>query len=318
MNAAKPIELKFAVWGVGGETRMSDAWMNEVEQRTLGRIHFTRHYYSSGGKPEIDPAAGNDVLVGGREHPLLDLIQTPYIIPNASTGSRIVAQLYAEFEEFRQELSGVKTLGLGTGALMAIISSKTWGPIRKLEDLKGARTRSLQPIDAALELLGAVPLHPTTFEEIGQMLEKGQLDAAVIGIGLVQGRQLVRQAPYCNVGEGASISMHPMRTFMKWEAWNDLPEDIRRVLDEMGPSGGDSWYAAKNGEIFDRTIPEASEYILKNGGEIVTIPRQEMARWIEVLQPLREQKITALEAVGLPGRRFFQRILDLVQKYSVT
>jgi TRAP-type transport system periplasmic protein len=314
---AEAIELRFAVWGVGGETQMSDAWMDEVEKRTRGRVHFERHYYTAGYGQKIEASAFNDVLAIGGEYPLLDLIQTPYIIPNSSVGSRVVAQLYAEFRELRDELKGVKTLGLGTGALMAIISSKAWGPIRRLENLKGARIRSLQAIDADMELLGAIPLHPTTFEEISRMLEVGELDAAVIGIGLVKSRQLVKQAPYCNVGQGASISMHPMRIYMPWDAWNKLPRDIQEILEEMGPAGGNCWFAAMTGTVFDRTIPDSSEYILKNGGQMVTIPASELNRWMKVLQPLREQKVNALEAVGLPGKKFFKRILELIEQYRV-
>jgi TRAP-type transport system periplasmic protein len=310
------IELKFAVWGVGGETRMSDAWMDEAERRTGGTMHFDRLYYSAGTGLKPDASFFNDVPAIGGEYPLLDLVQTPYIIPDSRTGSRVISQLYAEFAELRDELKGVKTLGLGTGALMAIISSRAWGPIRSLGDLKGARIRSLKVIDAALETLGAVPEHPLTFEEIGRMLAGRELDAVVIGIGLVKGRDLVSQAPFCNVGQGASISMHPMRIYMQWEAWNSLPEDIRRILDGMGPGGGDCWTAGSIGAIFDRTIPEASAYIWENGGEIITIPSAEIALWRRLLQPLRERNIEALEVAGLPGRRFFNRLLELVEKYS--
>jgi TRAP-type C4-dicarboxylate transport system substrate-binding protein len=311
----KTIELKFAVYGVGAESQINDSWMNEVERRTRGRIHFARHYYSSLSHPLLDASVFNDVLARGG-YPLLDLMQTPFIIPNSAVGSRVVAQLYAEFEEFRIELKAVKTLGLGTGAQMAIISSKVWGPIKTLEDLKGARTRSLLPIDAALSLLGAVPLHPGSFEEIGRMLENGGLDAAVIGIGLVKGRQLVRQAPFCNIAQNASFSMHTMRTFMTWEAWVNLPDDIRMILDEMGPSGSECWYATENGEIFDRTIPEARRYIEQNGGEIITIPQVELSRWVALLQPLWQKKVNELEAGGLPGKKFFDRILELAYKYA--
>jgi hypothetical protein len=109
-----------------------------------------------------------------------------------------------------------------------------------------------------------------------------------------------------------------MRVYMKWEAWDSLPQDIRQILDEMGPSGGDCWFAAMTGRVFDLTIPDATEYILKNGGEMVTIPAGELARWIKVLQPLREQKVNALEASGLPGKKFYKRILELVEKYGAS
>lgn len=308
----RSIELVFSDWGVGAESGMNDVWIDEVVKRTGGRLRFRRIPRQ---RPMVEEEADvfNDCPAAGGKYHLLDLIQTPFIFPSSAVGSRVIAQLYAEFGELREELSDVKIVGIGTGALMGLFASRSRGPLRTLEDLKSARTRSLGPIDKALEALGAEPVHPN-FLEIGDLLENGGLDAAIFGLGLGQARGWAKQAPYCTIPGELSISMHPMRIYMNWESWHSLPPDIRAIIDGLGPGGGDCWYAANNAIVFDNTVPRALEYIKQNG-EIINLAPDELARWVSVLQPVREAALDAVEDKGLPGRKFFNRMLELVEKY---
>lgn len=309
----KPIELVFHNIHDHG-IEITDMWMKAVETRTSGRVHFTKR---SGEDLKVITVADvvRDVpAMGGRYH-LLDLIQTPFIFPNSTVGSKVIAQLYAEFSELRNELSDVKVVGLGIGALMAIFSSRAWGPIRTLEDFKGARIRSLQPIDGVIEAFGAKPQH-VGFLQISQLLETGELDATVLGIIPAKMFKLAeRAAPYCTIVETRSITMHPMRTFMRWSAWNSLPSDIQKIIEEIGPAGGDCWFAIQSGWDADNHLQEALEYLRENG-ELIKVPQEELKRWQQLIQPLRDSAISTVEAKGLPGRKFFNRMIKLVEKYS--
>jgi hypothetical protein len=122
----KPIELIFHNIHDHG-VEITNLWIGEVERRTRGKVHFTKY---DGGGPQFTARADviRDVPAGGGRYHLLDLIQIPLIFPGSKVGSRVLAQLYAEFPELRAELSDVKIVGLSIGALMAIFSSKAWGP----------------------------------------------------------------------------------------------------------------------------------------------------------------------------------------------
>ena len=135
----KPIELRFHNIHEHG-TEIMDMWINEIEARTGGRVQFTT---SSGENPGLIAAADvvRDVPAMSSHYPLLNLVQIPFLFPNSTIDSRVIAQLYSEFRELREELSDVKVVGLGIGALMAIFSSKTWGPIRTVEDFKDVRIK---------------------------------------------------------------------------------------------------------------------------------------------------------------------------------
>ena len=193
----EPIELVFHNIHDHG-TDIMDMWMNEVQTRTGGRVRFRK---SSGEDPRAIKAADlvRDVPAGGDRYPLLNLVQIPFIFPSSTVGSKVIAQLYAEFSELRNELSDVKVVGLGLGALLAIFSSKAWGPIKTMEDFKGAKTRSLPMIDGVIKALGAKPLH-VGWLEMRPLLETGGLDAVVLGILPAHLFKLADgAAPYCTI-----------------------------------------------------------------------------------------------------------------------
>jgi TRAP-type C4-dicarboxylate transport system substrate-binding protein len=201
-------------------------------------------------------------------------------------------------------------VGLSIGALMAIFSSQTWGPIRKLEDMRGARIRSLPPIDRCIEALGAKPLH-VDYLEIQPQLARGELDATVLGLLPAKMFKLAENgAPYCTLIGGLSITMHPMRTYVKWNSWNKLAPEIKAVINELGPSGRDCWFAIQSGLDADSVLRDALDYFQQKG-EIIRLSSAEQDRWIEAMRPQRLGAVELAESVGQPGRRFFARMLEL-------
>jgi TRAP-type C4-dicarboxylate transport system substrate-binding protein len=308
-----PIELAFHNIHEHG-TQIMDAWINQVQTRSGGRVRFRK---SSGENREAIKAADlvRDVPAGGERYQLLNLVQIPFIFPSSTIGSRVIAQLYAEFTELRAELSDVKVVGLGIGALMALFSNKARGPIKTLEDFKGAKTRSLPMIDGIIESLGGRPEHVGWFE-MAQLLEGGMLDAAVLGVLPAHQFKLADgAAPYCTLAGDLSITMHPMRIYMKWDTWNRLPPDLRTVIEEIGPSGADCWFAVQSGLDADRNLREALDYI-EQKGEIIKVAPEELKRWQRLIDPHRAAAINAVEAKGLPGKKFFKRMNELVKEYS--
>ena len=295
-------------------TEIMDEWIREVETRSGGRVRFVK---TSGENPQALKAADvvRDVPAEGDRYPLLNLIQIPFIFPSSKVGSRVIAQLYEEYAELQRELSDVKVVGLGIGAYMAIYSSRLRGPIRRIEDFKGARTRSLSMIDRVIETLGGIPEH-VGFSEIGRLMATGKLDATVLGI--LPGHQFKLAdgiAPYCTLTGKTSITMHPMRIYMKWDTWNRLPPDIQKIIDDIGPAGADCWFAVQSGRDADRHLVEALEYI-EQKGQLIELAPEELERWHRLVRPHRDAAIAAAETRGLPARKFFDRMNELVATYS--
>jgi TRAP-type C4-dicarboxylate transport system substrate-binding protein len=313
MSPQKPIELVLHNIHDHG-TEIMDMWMKEVEVRTGGRITFKK---SSGENRDAIEAADlvRDVPAMGDRYPLLNLIQIPFVFPSSTIGSKVIAQLYTEFSELRAELSDVKVIGLGIGALLAIFSSKVWGPIRTIENLKGARTRSLPLIDGILKTLGARPMHVGWFE-MSHLLESGGIDAAVLGVLPAHMFKLADgAAPYCTLVGKKSITMHPMRIYMKWDSWNRLPPEMRKIIEEIGPAGPDCWYAVQSGIDADMHLHAELDYI-KEKGELIEIAPGEVERWRRLIQPDIDAIISNVETKGLPAKRFYKRMIKLVEVFS--
>jgi len=287
-----------------------DRWTAEVEGRTGGAVRFRKTVGEDAGAIERADII-RDVPAAAARYPLLGLVQLPLLFPDAKVGSRVVAQLYAEFPELREELSDTKIVGLSLGAPMAVFSTKKWGPVTTIGDLAGARIRSLPVIDGALKALGAAPLHVPYLEIAGQ-LRDGQLDATVLGIlPAHQFRLADGTAPYCLMTGRASITMHPMRTAMKLQSWERLPEDVRAVIDGLGPAGADCWFARESGRDADAHFEEA----LGEFETTVFTPGQ-VEELREAIAPAVAAQIEAVEAQGWPGRRFYARMVELAAAYD--
>jgi hypothetical protein len=148
------------------------------------------------------------------------------------------------------------------------------------------------------------------------LLATGGLDAAVLGV--LPGHQFKLAdgaAPYCTVVGKKSITMHPMRIYMKWDTWNRLPSDVHKIIEEFGPAGSDCWYAIQGGWDADKHLREALDYI-KQKGELIEIASKELERWRRLIQPHLDSAVIDVEAKGLPGRRFMNRMVELVEEYS--
>jgi TRAP-type C4-dicarboxylate transport system substrate-binding protein len=152
--------------------------------------------------------------------------------------------------------------------------------------------------------------------EMGHLLETGQLDAAILGILPAHMFKLADgAAPYCTIAGDRSITMHPMRIYMKWDTWNSLPPDIQQIIEEIGPAGSDCWYAVRNGIDFDIHLDEALDYI-KQKGELIEISPEELKQWRQLIQPHLDSAVNDVAAIGLPARKFFNRMIELVADYS--
>ena len=311
--ADKPVELVFHEVD-NHNVMISDFWIKEVERRCQGQVHFTKYV----GK-ELPKGQDADVFrissaAGGRFF-LMDLIQMPFLTRNSADGTRILSQLYEEFEEFRREFSEFKICGLGTGATMGLFTSKRVGPIKNSMDLKGMRVRSVLPFDACLSSIGAEPVH-VNYLELKQDMINGKMDAAVLGMLPAQVFNLCEEvAPYCMLDAERNISTHGMRLAMRWETWYKLPAVAQKVIDELGPAGGNCWVATHWGTEYNRSLVEGALRYVREVGQVSIWDPADVKQCICQMQPGIDLRIQIAEEHGLPGRRVYERMIELAKIY---
>jgi len=100
----KPIELVFATWTppLGSPDTIScNNWLDEIEKRTKGRVHFTRHYAGALGRPpdHLNLAQQGvaditfSVAAVAERYPTIILLSLPWLFPSSTVGTKVVSQL---------------------------------------------------------------------------------------------------------------------------------------------------------------------------------------------------------------------------------
>ena len=148
--------------------------------------------------------------------------------------------------------------------------------------------------------------------QIAGQLRDGALDATVLGILPARQFRLAEGvAPYCLMTGRASVTMHPMRTYMKWESWRKLPAEYRAVIDGLGPAGADCWFARESGIDADAHFESALEEF-----DLTVFTDARVAEVRDIIRPEVDAVLDAVEDRGLPGRRFYARMTQLAAEYD--
>ncbi len=316
---AKPIELTFSTWTavVSQDTEMCKSWMQEVEKRTQGRVKFTfyeagalgaaKEHYDMAVKGLADLTYHNIANLPGR-FLLADALQLPFTVPSAEVGAKVHVQLYHEFPEMQKEYSEVKVIGLGVIDPYFIITTKAAGQVRTLEDLKGKKIRTSGTEGDTIAALGGVPTG-LLITEVYLALQKGVLDGASLGLSGLKAFKLSEVAHYLTYWDGSSIRVAPWIVPMNLAKWNSLPSDIQKIISELSVDG--TWFAPFAGPIYTRWAEEGKTMAKEQGWEFYKLPPEELQRWMEKVKPMKEKWISDLEAKGLPGRKFIDRLVEL-------
>jgi TRAP-type transport system periplasmic protein len=322
----KPIELIFSSWTppVGLQSDMNKAWIQNVEKQTGGRVRFTYHdggalggmreHYDLAVVGTADIAFFNFASSFGR-FPMMDAIQLPFLFSSANDSSYALWKVYHEFPEIQKETNEVKVLGLGTVDPFYIFTTKAAGPIRTLEDLKGKKIRTTGLEGPTIAALGGTPVSMVNMPEIYLALERGTLDGLCMSWQGLPSFKFHHVCRYYTVWEGPAIRCLPWGLFMNWSSWKKLPGDIQKVM--IGDYGIDGpWFARWNGEQYTKLVEVGKKMARESGGEIYTLPAKEFERWQQKVVPIREKGIQDLESKGLPGRKYINRISELVKEYN--
>jgi TRAP-type C4-dicarboxylate transport system substrate-binding protein len=316
---AKPIELNVYYHGAprGGQAFFYLDWIKNVEKATGGRVKMTFYPGAVLGPPmeAYEMIKSGAVPMGciiqgfypGR-FPLSNVVQLPFLgLPSAQVGSRIFWELFEKFPEFKADYPGVKVLILYTDAPTPIGTKK---PVRKAEDIKGMKIRSLagSPTEMLKEL-GAIPvLMPPT--DIYTSMERGVIDGWMISWEACGGHRLYEVTDYWTT---ANMYQPALGFMMNLDAWNRLPPDIQKIFNEHTGAAGAKFF----GTEFDRYNDEVRDKVkTMKGKEIIRLSPQQVERWKKISRPVWDRWIADMKAKGLPGQAVADEAERLLKKYT--
>jgi TRAP-type transport system periplasmic protein len=319
LNAAepvKPIELRFSTF-LPLETPVVGVWVSfakELERRSNGRVKVTFYPAETLGKAKdqynmaVTGIADFSTSIMGYtpgRFPQAEALELPIAWPSAKVASRVCWAIYEKY--LKTEFSDVHMIAIATTDPTQIQTVKK--PIKSLSDMSGLRLRTGSPrMVEMVRSWGASPINLTAADTY-DALQKGMIDGVFMNYTALLDFKLYEQLNnYTTLGVGAAVAMGPMSL----KAWNSLPPDIQKIIDELG---GDR-QSALMGEVFDKRAKAGLDEAIKKGGKIYTLSEAEKAAFMATTKPIVDAWIANAEKKGLPGRKIYEDIIALVEKYS--
>ena len=311
----KVITLKVANWFpiAHKQSPLLESWGKDLEKRTNGRVKV--NYYPAG---TLVPAAqsydavtkgisdvGNHVLgyTVGR-FPLTEILDLPLGYPNNTVPTKLANAFYAKFKP--KEFNDVKVLWFHAQA-PGIIHTKT-KPINKLEDLKGMKMRTYGSNARLMSLLGGTPV-AMTMPEVYDALSRGVAEGLMCAYEATEGFRFGEQLKYSTENFATSYSAVFVVVLNK-DKWNSMPPDIQKIIDAMSPE-----YIDKYAAMWDDIEKSGKAYLVKRGNKIISLSKEEEARWVAKAQPIFDDYVKKMKEKGLPGEEALKFAMDYLKPY---
>jgi TRAP-type transport system periplasmic protein len=316
----KPITLIFTSHNSGtGFWRLNviDPFFRELEKRTNGRVIIEEHWngelvnlidaYDALLKGSVDLAEYFPSMLAGR-FPMDDIMPfTPFDTVVYRPG-RVVYELGQQFPQSLEPYKDAKLLWREPGYSVGFVTTK-----KAVRDLAGSKGMKMAPVGEwsanIIEALGWVPTSVPP-EESTSALQTGVNDGTGISMYLLWEFGWGPLVKYMTVPIHCDEML--VNCSMNINTWNKLPKDIQDIINSMLEPNVDVQDTAVVKNYFD-SIPKAkSEF----GIELITLPQSEQDKMNAAIQPVQDAFIKKLEDMGLPGKEYMAKFLELNRKYS--
>jgi TRAP-type C4-dicarboxylate transport system substrate-binding protein len=289
-----------------------ERWKTEVEKRTGGKIAVQTFPGESllSAKEMIDGVINGQADIGclcmayqpGR-FPVTNATALPLEIPSSKVGSQVLWDLYNKYKP--AEFAQVKVLTMFTTAPANIMSKK---PIRTLEDIKGLNLRASGFAVQILKAWGANPVG-MPMSSTPEALQKGVVDGLFTSVEVMKDFKF---AELCKSITMTQADVYPFAVVMNKAKWDALPDDVKKVFDDMAAE-----QCVWTGEYMDGHIKEAVEWSKKEQKvEVIELSAEQKAKWNAMLAPNIEEWLKQAKDAKLPADEILADIRVLIKKYS--
>lgn len=271
------------------ETRSIEKWLDAIEERSDGRISFERfHGETLCEGPEIvectiDGRADVGFTIPGYtpdRFPIAEIMGLPFQTVNGEAAMQAYDRLEEEVPAVAAEAEnlGLKSIGY-TMADRAIIGGTE--PLESIDDLDGKSIRSVGPgAELAIQAVGGNPVSMPA-SDLYEGMQRGVLDVWLNNIvGLIAINMFEVSDYIYDPGFGlyTIVAAH-----MSQESYDELPEDLQQVIDEVT----EEWIASTAYEGYAEGYDELCSDFLENNADQLEVwerwPDEEIQRWEEAL-----------------------------------
>lgn len=289
-----------------------EKWKNEVEKRTNGKVKISTFPGGTllGAKGMMDGIIAGQADIGclcmayqpGR-FMVTNAVSLPVGIPDSATGSLVLLDLYMKYKP--ASFDKVKVLTMFTTAPANIMCK---APARTLEDIKGMDLRASGGAAEILKAWGAnqigMPMSATP-----EALQKGVVQGLFSSLEVMKDLKFAEDCKYVTM---TNTVVYPFAVVMNNDKWNSLPEDIKKVMEELAVE-----QARWTGNYMDSHVDEAVAWSKKTHKvEFIELDEKSIVKWKSALSPIVNKWIKKAEEKGLDGKGIVNAIYGLIGEHG--
>jgi TRAP-type C4-dicarboxylate transport system substrate-binding protein len=284
------------------EVDFAQPWARELEARTGGKIKVEIY---NGASPfgEVTKQATQvrngtiDIALGlrgaeGDRFPRGSIIELPFVVHDAQSGSRALWKLYKDGalgDEYRDYK--VLALFVHNPGLIHTAAKRIIGPA----DLEGVRLRAPnRTVAVALESIGAVPA-VLQVNDVMPAVKAGKID----GIVTNWGNPLPGFNDYMKFHTDIAFYTSAFFVVMNRQAFASLPPDVRAAIDELSNDA----LVERFGLLWDKWDKPVRDGAAGPGHEVIVPDAAALRQWREALQPATDRYLDGLVANGFADAR---------------
>jgi len=238
--------------------------------------------------------------------PLATVDELPFVYRDWETYFKMHDEMLSEGLQEYYNKKGVYYIAGSLVEPYGVWTTKKWGPIRKMEDLKGCKIRTPGGIlNDTLVAMGAKPV-AISVVDMYMSLQTGVID----GVSLAEASQIshrsyevVRYASRVNYGCPGIHILANLKT------WNQLPQHIRDIMMQAGRELLVHYSEAQK-IYWKETTPEILE---KAGVELIEIDSEEKNKMREATKSVRKNWD---EKYGNEDGGLGKKLLKILDKYT--
>jgi len=220
--------------------------------------------------------------------PVTESLDLPVGYPSGWVGSHVATDFMKKFKPKEWDNMHVLLVNAGTTAGLMLHDTK----VTKLEDLKGKTLRGAGEVASAITALGATA-RDIPMSEMYDSVSKGVVDGTLVGIETLKTFKMAEVCKYTafvwQVG-----NMYTFYLAMNKAKWDALPNDIKKIFDEVSAEYADKWAVLWN----ESDVAGIKHSLSIPGNEVYTLTEAEGKRWNAAVQPVLGNYVQAMAGKG--------------------
>jgi TRAP-type C4-dicarboxylate transport system substrate-binding protein len=278
-------------------TALQEAWGNDIMSRSNGRI--TVEFYPGGQllkANETPDGIVNDIADIAFSHigynrgrfPVSEVLDLPMGYPTGWVGTHVATDFMNKYDP--KEWDNMHVLFVTAGTTAGLMTRNT--KVMTLEDLKGLTLRGAGEVASAIDALGATA-RDISMVEMADSVSKGVVDGALVGIETLKSFKMADVCKYTTFAWQVG-NMYTFYLAMNNEKWNALPNDLKKVFNDVSTE-----YMEKYAEAWNQIDIDGINYSLSiPGNEVIKLTDAEGQRWWQTVQPVISDYTTTMVGQG--------------------